>query len=354
MAGKTVIGVGDRACKDSSKQNVAMIILNSMEIKTEQNTLLSSLPNVPEDGEMMQEMLKGYVITPLLDDADGDILQAVKDFVETHKKNGLNFGRLHFHFSGHGVHNARIHIEPEKLNNSAVKTETMTTDTPTGECMVGSNGKLYAIHDLKHELLKLGSESITVTLDCCRAQNRGTKSRGPTEDLVVKLRNQLPISAANEEKICVLYGSLDGHVIYDHRSFTKELYKVTNKGKTNINILHLARKVNNSWKCTDQRCKVDIVEVGDNWENYFWPSAENDHEETQEIEENKDLTLPTGVGREMPLQDVYKEMRKEMNERDEKMRKEMKERDEKTQKRFEELEEEIKSKHEIPIMRHSC
>jgi len=289
MAGKTVIEEMDSDSSYSPQVNVALVILNSKQIKTERKTTFSELPGVVEDGEMMKKMLSEYGVVKLAYNVD--ISQALKNFNKEQKNIGSDIGRMHFHFSGHGVHNARIFIKPEdKLTDSEVDTKTKITETPTGECMVGSSGELYAIHDLKHELLKLGSESITVTLDCCRSLSRtrtGTKSRGQTKDKeVVKLMNRETISPQDQEKMCVLYGSLDGHLINDDQSFTKELFTVTDEGKTNINILHLARNVNDSWERTGQMCKVDIVEVRNNWEDFYWPSNSGPRKEIPAIKEN--------------------------------------------------------------------
>ena len=46
---------------------------------------------------------------------------------------------------------------------------------PHGECVVGTNlsGILSSIHDITLELLKLDTEQITMTLDCCRKVTRG-------------------------------------------------------------------------------------------------------------------------------------------------------------------------------------
>ena len=44
--------------------------------------------------------------------------------------------------------------------------------TPSGDCMVGSDGDLYSVHDLKHELLECNPDRLTVTLDCCRSSRK--------------------------------------------------------------------------------------------------------------------------------------------------------------------------------------
>ena len=70
-------------------------------------------------------------------------------------------------FSGHGVYNKDIDVEDKKALG------------PHGECVVGTNYActLSSVHDITLELLKLDTDLITMTLDCCREVNRG--GRGP-------------------------------------------------------------------------------------------------------------------------------------------------------------------------------
>ena len=99
--------------------------------------------------------------------------------------------RLRFHFSGHGVHNARIQLEPdeEKEMRERGQSDTSTNKTPVGECWVGTTEELYSVHDLKRKLLECVSNKITITLDCCRTQHRGPETR-----LALKLKEKLPLA----------------------------------------------------------------------------------------------------------------------------------------------------------------
>ena len=49
---------------------------------------------------------------------------------------------------------------------------------PDGECVVGTNRActLSSVHDITLELLKLDTDLITMTLDCCREVYRGTRN----------------------------------------------------------------------------------------------------------------------------------------------------------------------------------
>ena len=56
-------------------------------------------------------------------------------------------------------------------------------DSKTGDCMIGSSGKLYSVEELKCDLLKLNCPSITVTLDMCRNEMR---SRSRSKENMVR------------------------------------------------------------------------------------------------------------------------------------------------------------------------
>ena len=64
--------------------------------------------------------------------------------------------------SGHGVYNRKVDVEDKKALN------------PDGECVVGTNAActLSSTHDIMLELLKLDTDLITMTLDCCREVTR--------------------------------------------------------------------------------------------------------------------------------------------------------------------------------------
>merc|ERR1712029_697438 len=98
----------------------------------------------------------------------------------------------------------------------------------------------------------------------------------------------------DQEKMVVLYGSMDGHSIFDEHSFTKELYKVTEEGETPVPILEIDSLVNTSWskkfETEDQRCKVDMVRVRNNWEDFFWPS--NKSQDPSDCAEREESNQP--------------------------------------------------------------
>ena len=266
-----------------SVKNVGLIILNSDYTKSETKGKYLYLPSVQDDGPKMAKMLHKYEID--MKSNVQDILRELKLFVQKYEADDSNIERVHFHFSGHGVHNAKVFLEDGEKKKATVSQDgTRTSKTPVGECLVGTSGKLYSLHDVKHELLKLQSKTIIISYDCCRSQLRGSDTRGLGSG-AVKLQKKEPISNKNQEKIIVLYGSLDGLYAYDSHSFTNQLFKVTEKGNKSIPILKLASVVNESWRDTDQRCKVDLVEVGDNWADFKWPSNDDD-----EMEEKRSMT----------------------------------------------------------------
>ena len=69
--------------------------------------------------------------------------------------------------SGHGVYNRKVGVDVEDK----------TALDPHGECVVGTNSActLSSVHDITLELLKLHTDLITMTLDCCRVVTRGTE-----------------------------------------------------------------------------------------------------------------------------------------------------------------------------------
>merc|ERR1739838_603239 len=103
------------------------------------------------------------------------------------------------------------------------------------------------------------------------------------------------------ENIAVIQGTSECHTASDTNSFTNELYKIYNQEGMVIPILDIPRNVNKSWhdRGIKQICKIDIVEVGNNWTNVMWSasniieakkegiamdSLENIREDIQEIE----------------------------------------------------------------------
>ena len=251
--------------------NLGLIITNQ---KYESEDL-DDLPKVAEDAKMMKEMLSSH-------DYEIELYPDVEEIgnqLEKFQQNvaGREIDRLHFHFSGHGVHNARIQLEPDELERMKERgqSDTKTTKTPVGRCLVGTTGKLYSVHDLKRKLLECGSTKITITLDCCRTQHRGLQKRRS-----VKLKEKLPLPIAEQEKIAVISGALDLHPIDDKWSLTKELYEVSDAGTTPILLIEIAKKVNASWKRKgiEQRSKIDLLEDGENWAGYMWPTAKTQPE----------------------------------------------------------------------------
>ena len=75
-------------------------------------------------------------------------------------------------FLGHGVFNATIELDPNSYTRTVDETIYESAD-PVGECLVGIKGKLYSVMELKHDLLKLKTETLTLTLDMCRDSRSG-------------------------------------------------------------------------------------------------------------------------------------------------------------------------------------
>ena len=124
--------------------NVALIIANS-KYKSKDH----DLPKVTDDAVMMKEMLNihDYKIEVYPDVED--IGNQLENFVKKCKVEKID--RLHFHFSGHGVHNALIHLEADEREKMKEMGQSFKTDTPVGECLVETTGELYSVHDLNEE-----------------------------------------------------------------------------------------------------------------------------------------------------------------------------------------------------------
>ena len=88
---------------EKMKGNVALIFLNSL-YKEASKEEYSDLEYVDRDGEMMTDMLCSYEVKTF---TNIDDFEAALDDVKEGMTN-MDIGRLHFHFSGHGVNNARI------------------------------------------------------------------------------------------------------------------------------------------------------------------------------------------------------------------------------------------------------
>ena len=98
-----------------------------------------------------------------------------------------------------------------------------------------------------------------------------------------------PVPEEYLSRIAILYGTSELHSARDSHSFTCELCQLVKSRRTPICIVDIpgyvdidmtminydiVRKVNESWekKKIKQRCKLDCVEVGDNWKNFHWPN----------------------------------------------------------------------------------
>ena len=91
-------------------------------------------------------------------------------------------------------------------------------------------------------------------------------------------------------RIAILYGTSELHQARDSHSFTCELCQLVKGRRTPLCIMDIpgwlilvilctflltfCSKINESWekKKIKQRCKLDCVEVGDNWRTFFWPN----------------------------------------------------------------------------------
>ena len=83
-----------------------------------------------------------------------------------------------------------------------------------------------------------------------------------------------PIDDKLLPKIAILYGTSDLHVARDYHSFTSMLDMVLRSNYLHLSFQDISGKVNERWtqQNVKQKSKVDSVEVGDNWNAFYWPS----------------------------------------------------------------------------------
>ena len=136
----------------------------------------------------MLSQYKQYVVTE-----SKSVLEDIKDCVKHYEQK--EFERVHFHFSGKKIYGLfgcqvsdsghgkdSIRVETKEGENSRYELVEQALE-PVGECVLanGRKGRADSIHNIKLELLRLNTEKITMTLDCCRTVTRET--RDATVDL---------------------------------------------------------------------------------------------------------------------------------------------------------------------------
>ena len=97
-------------------------------------------------------------------------------------------------------------------------------------------------------------------------------------------------------RIGIVFGTSELHAARDHHSFTEMMDNVLRKNALSLPFTELSRyklkidkqihkiwfnsKVNESWsqRKIKQKSKTDVVEVGDNWKKFYWPSKHPMHQ----------------------------------------------------------------------------
>merc|ERR1712179_608257 len=265
---KDEMGLKNDEMGGGKKHKAGLIIVNS------EYEDLHKLDNPENDGEMMQDMLeKAKYMVKIVRNSD-NILQDIKEFIQESKDS--SFEIFHLHYSGHGVHNAIIPVDVGKFRTefddelTEITTYEAARDAPSGDCLVGIRGKLCPVDIIKRKVLDMTCERWTMTLDMCR----GRPMRGSQKIYQMELPYLPPIPRDKESRLAVIFGTTDLHPASDYHSFTSELHTVVNKEYNSIAFASIVKKVNKSWasKNIEQLCKEDIVHVGDNWEQFMWPS----------------------------------------------------------------------------------
>lgn len=222
---------------------------------------LGDLPGIEKEQKELKKVLNKY--KPEVVTETKSVLEDLQDFVGTYQEE--EFERVHFHFSGHGKYSLRS--ETKTGLNSRQETVELAQE-PTGECVIGNKygAKADSIHDLKLELLKMKTDKITMTFDCCR---------NGTRNAIVDEKERPEIGPAQQKKMFIFYGTLDTQEATGDpgRSFTHFLCSVCEENGGAMEILEIASKVNEKMEEMEmtQLCEGHSVEGTADWENYMWP-----------------------------------------------------------------------------------
>ena len=158
------------------------------------------------------------------------------------------------------------------------------------------------------------SKKITITLDCCRGP--ATLTRTP-EALSTTFGGAS--SVTNLDKIFILYATPEMHTSSDDNSLTKELYKVTEKGRKPMSILELAEEINNSWRERMKEgnmqvpvvCKDDMIKVERNWKDFACPeeyeiwASQEEEEETTHREPEMHVVMSEDTGNKIEQEPMH-------------------------------------------------
>ena len=242
--------------------NKAICIYNTYHDERAKADRWDTLPGVIGDMTKMTKMLEEGHYDVRNEINQDNIENCIARVLWQWKDEKIN--RLHFHFSGHGIHNQTVETHRNDLDE-------VDSSTPIGECLVGNMGDrgLCSVLRIQELLTYLDPDRITISLDCCRTLDR---PREKTRERV-KLAEMPRIEKHHWRKIATIQASCKTLPSYDMMSFTNELLSVYNRHKGHIPIDKMDELVNNSWyeRGIDQLCQMEIVRVGDNWKNLYWP-----------------------------------------------------------------------------------
>ena len=151
------------------------------------------MPGVEKDRIELTELLSEYkqIVIKNVENVLEELQYLIKD------RKGEKFERVHFHFTG------------VKLN---------------GECIVGTSyacalHAMSSTHDITLELLKLDTDLITMTLDCCDDPGLSTLHS-------LWFSDRGDISDAQHKKLFIFKAARDTCLARDYESFTRTLVSV--------------------------------------------------------------------------------------------------------------------------------
>jgi len=244
------------------KVNIAICIFNTYDNQLAKDDGWGTLPGAMQDVATIRGMLENdYNIAEMTDQDDIEhcVVQMLRQWQD------VKIGRLHFHFSGHGIFNQTVQINDSQRDE-------VDSGTPFGECILGNNGDqgLCSILRIQNLLTQFNADIITLTLDCCRSLDR------PQTRQRVKLAKLPVISNDDWLRIATVYSSCKTRPAFDQTSFSNELSRVISSTKGGrIPINKIAKLVNESWRkdgFNHQYCNIERIEGGKlDWDKLYWP-----------------------------------------------------------------------------------
>ena len=191
-----------------------------------------------------------------------DIIEELRTIIKRIKKENDFIERLHFHFSGHGgyfvMNPGDNHMDSKILS------------------VIGYQGEVFGINQIKVELIKANAKIVVLTLDNCRVY--------PGKKVTLLTEPPPKIPPPYKERMMTIYGTELGYKAKDGDSFTRRLYKVydTDSERKPILLTEIDGKINELWRSKnkteqDSSDSTNLIPTSDYtkgpiWDDVYWPA----------------------------------------------------------------------------------